>query len=342
MPFRHRRAFTLVELLVVIAVIGVLVSLLLPAIQQAREAARRSQCANKMKQLAVALHNYADTHGVLPPSSVHRRPFSCPGGIGIANDASGFGMAPWTVLVLPYADQQARYDRFNVNTPFVSYEGGASASVYNHNRALQRELNSDYVCPSNPVSSSAREANENNYLCCMGGGGYGEACAASTGSGVYDQRGIWNNGMMYVNSSHRIGDATDGTAKTVLLGETKYLLSPATTAAIGDAQTGRTWAYSAMSRAVGPDPQAVALSEPTNHPVRNFDPANAAATIPTAPKGSYVWGVPNRAMGSFHPGGAHAAMVDGSVRFISDAADLAILQSIGRRDDGEPLGTSGY
>src|SRR5437667_3568664 len=91
------RGFTLVELLVVIAIIGVLVSLLLPAVQAAREAARRAQCSNNLKQLSLALHNYENTHNTLPPAGIDSNQMS------------------WTVLLLPFFEQQALYDQFNFN-----------------------------------------------------------------------------------------------------------------------------------------------------------------------------------------------------------------------------------
>src|SRR6059036_1967376 len=95
---RHlRSAFTLVELLVVIAIIGVLVALLLPAVQAAREAARRAQCSNNLKQLSLALHNYENTHNTLPPAGIDSNQMS------------------WTVLLLPFFEQQALYDQFNFN-----------------------------------------------------------------------------------------------------------------------------------------------------------------------------------------------------------------------------------
>src|SRR5689334_15791940 len=94
---RSRRGFTLVELLVVIAIIGVLVALLLPAVQAAREAARRAQCSNNLKQLSLALHNYENTHNTLPPAGIDSNQMS------------------WVVLLLPYFEQQNLYSQFNFN-----------------------------------------------------------------------------------------------------------------------------------------------------------------------------------------------------------------------------------
>ena len=119
MNLRTRRGFTLVELLVVIAIIGILIALLLPAVQAAREAARRSQCTNNMKQLGVALHNYHDTHKVFPPGGLDYghagtgpHP-SLPGGVEPANklvkNMNGL------VLLLPYIEQQSLYDQYDCN-----------------------------------------------------------------------------------------------------------------------------------------------------------------------------------------------------------------------------------
>src|SRR6476659_6069087 len=105
--FRRPCGFTLVELLVVIAIIGVLVALLLPAVQQARESARRTQCLNHLKQMALAVQNYSDTHTVLPPGHI------------IPRDRKGADghktIAPWQVLILPYVEQKALFDIYDFN-----------------------------------------------------------------------------------------------------------------------------------------------------------------------------------------------------------------------------------
>ncbi len=102
-----RPAFTLVELLVVIAIIGVLVALLLPAIQSAREAARRAQCTNQLKQLGLALHNYHDVHRTFPPSGLHNRD-----GHGASATSSSWGPS-WIVMTLPFLEQEALYSQYD-------------------------------------------------------------------------------------------------------------------------------------------------------------------------------------------------------------------------------------
>src|SRR5438477_12100565 len=125
---RIRRAFTLVELLVVIAIIGVLVALLLPAVQMAREAARRSQCSNNLKQLALAVTNFHDVHGTVPPT-VARAPTNSWG--------TGWGFIPF---MLPYIEQQTLYDTINFNT---------SVTCNSMKQAHQAQIRS-LACPSDP------------------------------------------------------------------------------------------------------------------------------------------------------------------------------------------------
>ncbi|MCA9089676.1 MAG: DUF1559 domain-containing protein [Planctomycetaceae bacterium] len=159
MPHRSslRPGFTLIELLVVIAIIAILIALLLPAVQQAREAARRSQCKNNLKQLGLALHNYHDTFNTFPPGGVSALANSnCnpTGGSEPANQG-----APWTVLVLPYVDEAPRYNSFNFDTYFISFfngypptsgYGGSGGNYTEQVRPCNR-----FQCPSEPRLNAA-------------------------------------------------------------------------------------------------------------------------------------------------------------------------------------------
>jgi len=165
----RRSGFTLIELLVVIAIIAVLIALLLPAVQQAREAARRTQCKNNLKQIGLALHNYHDVYGVLPPAHVYdgradSNPFGnrCTPG-GAAGSQAIFARAPWTVLILPYLDQAPLYNQFNMTQPFFGrfdHQNPAGSTNY----ALQAgDAPPAYKCPSNPVILTDK------YICSLHG-----------------------------------------------------------------------------------------------------------------------------------------------------------------------------
>jgi prepilin-type N-terminal cleavage/methylation domain-containing protein/prepilin-type processing-associated H-X9-DG protein len=120
----RRRGFTLIELLVVIAIIAVLISLLLPAVQAAREAARRAQCTNNLKQIALAMHNYASANDAFPAAAI--------------TDKQGKALLSWRVAILPYIEQNVLYQKFKLDEPWDSP----------HNKALLEEMPQTYVCPS--------------------------------------------------------------------------------------------------------------------------------------------------------------------------------------------------
>lgn len=193
-PRPWRRAFTLIELLIVIAIIAVLVSLLLPAVQQAREAARKTQCRNNLKQLGIAIHNYHDAHSVLPNSEV--------GGTGTLARASAF------IAILPYMDQAPAYALYNFSL------GNSDPA----NLQVVSQRIPGFICPSavirRNVPISGCDAND------RAPGTY----AFSTGS--TDPYGV-NNGAI-VNAATgktRIGDFTDGTSNTLLAGESAWNMS---------------------------------------------------------------------------------------------------------------------
>ena len=151
-----RRAFTLVELLVVIAIIAMLVTLLLPAVQAAREAARRTQCVNKIRQLSLACMNFESANGNFPAGSVNddmEDITDCGGG-------DGPGGAPWTVRVLPFAEDSALFDQFEVDAKFTSTTNVPGIAK---NHVLFLEPHPGFKCPSDPVSGL-----ETNYITYFG------------------------------------------------------------------------------------------------------------------------------------------------------------------------------
>lgn len=178
----YRRAFSLIELLVVIAVIAVLVGLLLPAVQNAREAARRATCRNNLKQLGLALHNYHQAHKLFPPGSLNRGP--------VQAHHTGWG---WGALMLPQLEQQSLYDQINFFQPLT----------FGSNQALLAQGLSVWRCPSDSapdaIQISGSQLATGNYAGCAG---------SMTGEGI-----------LFGFSSVRISDVTDGTSHTILAGE---------------------------------------------------------------------------------------------------------------------------
>ena len=178
---KRHRAFTLIELLIVIAIIAILIALLLPAIQAAREQARRTQCTNNLLQLGLALGNYASTHTVLPPGVVNATG-------PIANLPNGYHHG-WTVQILPYLGQNNIYNRINIGE-----------SVYaNSNQTVRGVHVSTFVCPSDGRPGLISYAGCHHDV---------EAAIAAD-----------NHGVLYLNSRVRFDDITDGSAQTILLGE---------------------------------------------------------------------------------------------------------------------------
>jgi prepilin-type N-terminal cleavage/methylation domain-containing protein len=320
----RRRGFTLIELLVVIAIIAVLIALLLPAVQQAREAARRSACKNNMKQLGLALHNYHDTHGKFPIGVGQH------GGMCQSNVANT--RAPWSVLLLPFMDQAPLYNQFNFEQRHVG--SVADAGIFAANLTAGRTPVTAYQCPSYPAKGN----NFSNYFGVMGGGANNATCVGNP-----EGRSAWSNGVLAINSSTNFRDITDGTTNTFLVGETKYQLGPGgrtdahhlTWASGWRSDTGNTVVVSTLAAVT--DVRINAF----NGDGHSADTAFAASTAST--RGT-VNGTPStqnlqaRAFGSYHVGGCHFTLCDGSVRFVSENANQGTLVNAAIRDDGQVLG----
>ena len=184
-----RRGFTLIELLVVIAIIAVLIALLLPAVQQAREAARRTQCRNNMHQLGLALHNYHDTHTLFPPSGiVHCSPGWCKHWGAQANI--------W-IMILPFVDETALYNAYN-------FSQGAGSG---HNQTVEKQVLGQYLCPSDTKPGVGGNV---SYI-----PNAGSHCTGYIG---YDPSSRFN-GVHGLSQRVRIRDIRDGTSQTISIGE---------------------------------------------------------------------------------------------------------------------------
>jgi prepilin-type N-terminal cleavage/methylation domain-containing protein len=195
-----RRGFTLIELLVVIAIIAILIALLLPAVQQAREAARRTQCRNNLHQLALALHNYHDAHRAFPIGSGVYAPTASP---SMKYDLS------WAVALLPFVDEATLYNAFN----FHQHEPGYGSNPVNS--TVYKSPLKQFMCPSNsnpPNGTGENGQFMSDYAACAGD------CAA--------QSLTCTTGTLFYMSNVRVRDVRDGTSQTIAFGEMR---DPATT-----------------------------------------------------------------------------------------------------------------
>ncbi len=297
---RSRRGFTLIELLVVIAIIAILIALLLPAVQQAREAARRTQCKNHLKQIGLALHNYHDTHSVFPSGWI-----SVNGGVPNAHHGtSGVG---WAAMILPQMEQNNAYQLFNSSLPLTDPANGAFLKVQIK----------EYKCPSDPQPNTFQIRNESsgamiaelpvaNYI-----GNFGpedlDNCEAAPGNlPVMADGTCKGSGFFYHNSSVKMRDVTDGTSNTFMTGERKTIAR-------------LDW-FSSWPGMIAQGEESIqrvcgAADHTLNHPASHFDDFS-----------------------SHHVGGAQFCLGDGSVRFVSENIDGRVYRSVATIQGGETVG----
>tara|TARA_R110002095_G_C4220572_1_gene236993 strand:+ start:74 stop:1000 length:927 start_codon:yes stop_codon:yes gene_type:complete len=298
----RNRGFTLIELLVVIAIIAILIALLLPAVQQAREAARRSQCKNNLKQIGLALHNYHDIHRTFPPGWVAR---GTAWGNTYCNANGANHQAPWTVMILPLLDQTNLYSKFDLGGLFSSSDGQVPTTP--NGQHLVRI--SGYQCPSDPATSTFPQ--HLDYMGVQGGGT--PDCSNDSGKRAFNR-----NGTLFANSAVRMRDLIDGSSNVLVVGESKYLFSDT-------AKPNRGWASS---------PKMDSGLPFTNVVLQSQFPINGTDIVPPANTTDYH----SRMLGSYHSGGTHALFGDGSVHFMSENMDSGVYQQLGIRNDGLPLG----
>ncbi len=300
----RRRGFTLIELLVVIAIIAILIALLLPAVQQAREAARRTQCRNNLKQLGLALHNYHDRAGMFP--------YGVRGGVRLNRDC-------WMQQILPEFDQAPLYNTYMAQTP---------ANVQDISNAVKQVKIPGLMCPSDPFAGSftgigGQIGFHGNYVVCAGNN------SVPVGNPVADTvPGL--NGIFWHFSSCKFRDITDGTSNTILAGEV-LIRSNATAEGWGDAGWywgGANWGSYGFSTANTP-----------NTPVVDRTYRCKSTTNTRAPCVSNTGsGNAENYARSMHTGGVHILMADGAVRFISENIDRGAFQGLGTRASGETIG----
>ena len=279
---KKQRAFTLIELLVVIAIIAILVSLLLPAVQQAREAARRTQCKNNLKQIGLAFHNYHDTSRTFPPGQQF---WGTDGNSVTTTRGAGWG---WSAMVAPFID---------AGNVFNAFDFSLRMSDPVNLEAVQTK-NSNFQCPSNPQDGvhviTGAFAIDDPGLQIVNYVGNGGSFASSFNQ--HNQPAARNTGVLMRDSKVRIRDITDGTSNTILIGETvvyNFLWDPNL--------------YGRPSGTHGNSDSGLALMRIG---LRAMNPPDSANNT-----------VKRESTASFHVGGSQVALCDGSVRFISENID---------------------
>lgn len=327
-PISRHRGFTLIELLVAVGIIAILMALLLPAVQQSREASRRISCRNKLHQIGLAMQNYHSEFQVFPPGGVHLTTAE-PGTIPTGNELTD-GRAAWTVLILPYLDEATRYSSFNVDDTFAC-RADKKASTVEPNLTQQFAPINKYECPSDLSNHGGRCS---NYAACQGGGVATDATSTPSFGGQLP-RLFFNNGMFFHNSSVGLQGITDGSSNTVMIGETKYIGTEQTFQ-----PTNAWWPWSASIRADDALRHVSLFNISATCDPINF-PQNGEFTEADVVQHKGVFegaghGGQQRVFGSWHKGGAHFGMADGSVHFLNENMDLKVYRSLGKRDDGGP------
>lgn len=342
---KNNRGFTLIELLVVVSIIAILVALLLPAVQQAREAARRSQCRNNLKQIGLALHNYHDVHRLFPPGTVGR-----------PDPTPGSWFASWILLSLPFIDQGAVYNQLTFSGPNAGYINDSTSPLQNRT-ALNGFSPSVTQCPSSTLPRftgfagtgvSGIRTSTTSYVGVAGAGtsptvhtdptGQGR-CAGGTNA-ASPTNWICGNGILGPNSNYGFKDITDGASNTIMVGEqSEWLINQSGDRVevrssqrrgcwIGSGTTGQpglagSSGYTGNSNAGG-HYNLTTIRYTLGHKTSSSSGLVVADGSPS----------PNNPLVSPHSGGVHVLRGDGGVSFLSESINYDLFRNLGIRDDG--------
>jgi len=316
-PQAHtHRGFTLIELLVVVAIIGVLVALLLPAVQAAREAARRAQCSNNLKQIGVAIHNYAQIHGALPPGYVSNWD-----PVFLRETGPGWG---WASMILPQFDNNPIYNQIDFRRQI---QDPTQATI-------RLALIASYLCPSDNMPSSWRAS---VGLVRVAGGTIIELVipicdvAGSNYVGVFGigEPGVAGEGVFFRNTSVRFSDITDGLSETLLAGERSYqmLKGPGPATWVGAVPGAQLWSCDAAASgdpdATGPCVKEDGSGMTLGHTGEGHGPGDPYSDV--------------NQFTSRHGRGANFLFCDGHVRYLNNSMDYATYKALSTRSWSEVI-----
>lgn len=321
-----RRGFTLVELLVVIAIIGVLIALLLPAVQSARESARRMTCSNRLRQLGLALHNYESLMTCFPTGTINPVGDDPNGRNG--SGAPGIG-APWICMLLGQLEQPSLFANFMKicaeRPEVVDWFGNAtydSAQIGNKHLPVMD-------CPSHAPSGEELANGTNmehlargNFAACYGRSGYGMEFGKNPSIG----------GVFATNTRLAGQHITDGLSNTLAFSELKYRLRSPVGPSLAD--TRGTWTYGVMGANIFSTQTGPNSASPDGVWGCRSMPSEGMPCVQTGAPYNTMWA----AARAYHPGGVQGCLADGGVRFFSNNVNLTIWQALGTRGGGESNG----